>query len=414
MEATDQKNKTIMFLSQYFWPEEMATSELLSGIALELSKSGYSVQALAGQPAYWKGYGDIPRFLEREGVMVQRVKSTRLDKNTTLGRVLNSVSFSLAILLQSIFVKQPNLFIAVTNPPLLIWVARLAKILRGTSYVLIIHDVYPNIAIALNRLNETSLISRLWRMLNRWSYRGAEKIVALGECMADVLRKELSQTERSKVIVISNWADGAKIKPIPRENNILLKEWGLMDKFVVQYSGNIGLFHEIDSIVEAAKKLKNNKKIHFLFIGEGGQLPWLKNQISELGLLNISFKPFQAKEQIPLSLTACDLALVTLKYEATGFCVPSKLYGILASGKPVIGIANALTETARIIESGRCGFVVKPGDSKGLAKIIEYLSEEDEKCRQLGVAARDVFDKKYTLNNIASQYSDMLKDIVMD
>jgi len=405
------KQNSVTFLSQYFWPEQMATSELLSGIAFELFKQGFILSALAGQPAYWKEGDEIPMRVEKDGVEVRRVKSSRLDKNTTLGRILNSASFALSILFSSVFSKQPDLYIAVTNPPLLIWVTSFAKFLRGTRYILIIHDVYPEVAIALNRLNETSLISRLWRMLNRWSYRGAERIVVLGECMADVVRRNIPQVEHDKVLVIPNWADGHKIHPIPRNNHPLLKEWKLEDKFVVQYSGNIGLFHEIETIVRAAEILKNNKSIHFLFIGEGGQLPWLKEKVSELNLTNISFQPFQAKERLHLSLTACDLAFVTLKNEVAGFCVPSKLYGVLAAGKPILGVVNAQTESARVIVSSHCGVVIKPGDYKGLAEIIEELSGNPEKCRQFGVAARGIFEKEYTLNTIASQYNNMLKDI---
>ncbi|MDT8308009.1 MAG: glycosyltransferase family 4 protein [Bacteroidales bacterium] len=391
----------------------MATSELLSGVAFELSKQGVAVSALAGQPAYWKEGGDIPWVIEKDGVEVRRVRSTRLDKNTTLGRILNSTTFAFSIFINSLFRKQPDLFIAVTNPPLLIWVVRLVKLFRGTSYVLIIHDVYPDVAIALNRLGETSFISRLWRLLNRWSYRGAERIVVLGECMADVLREELPQAEQGKVVIIPNWADGEKIYPIPREENSLLKEWELEDKFVVQYSGNIGLFHEIETIVKAAEILKDNRKIHFLFIGEGGQLPWLKEKVSQLRLSNISFQPFQAKEKLPLSLTACDLALVTLKDVATGFCVPSKLYGILAAGKPVLGVVNSRAETARVIEAANCGIVIRPGDAESLARTIEQLSEDHKKCEQFGVAARAVFENEYTLSKIASQYADMFKGMSM-
>ncbi len=413
MDTLVQKNRSITFVSQYFWPEEMATSELLSGVAFELSKQGIITSALAGQPAYWKGGDEIPWVLDKEGVEIRRVKSTRMDKNSTLGRVFNTLTFAFSIFINLVLGKQPKVIVAVTNPPLLLWVARLVKLFRGTPYILVIHDVYPNVAIALNRMNEGSLISKLWRVLNRWSYRGSEKIVALGDCMADVLREELPQAERSKVVVISNWADGEKIFPVPQENNSLLKEWELEDKFVVQYSGNIGLFHEIETIVRAAEILKDNSKIHFLFIGEGGQLSWLKERVSILGLSNISFQPFQAKERLPLSLTACDLALVTLKDEATGFCVPSKLYGVLASGKPVLGVVNGRSETARTIKAGDCGVITEPGDCDGLAKVIQELSRNPATCEQYGAASRKVFDSQYMLKRISSQYAELLQHVLL-
>jgi len=403
---------TIKFLSQYFWPEEMATSELLSGIAFELSKHDYAVSALAGQPAYWKERQKIPAVIEKNGVIIRRVRSTRMDKNASFGRIINSASFALSIFFSSIFHKRAALTLVVTNPPLLIWVARLVKLLRGAHYILIIHDVYPDVAIAIDRMKATSVVANLWRRLNRWAYHGADKIIVLGECMARVLKNDLTPAEQAKVTVIPNWADGEKIIPVSRHDHSLLKKWGLDDKFVVQYSGNIGLFHEIETIVDAADKLRDNAVIHFLVIGAGGNLPWLKTRVAELGLANISFQPFQARQHLPLSLTACDLALVTLKDKATGFCVPSKLYGILAAGKPVLGVVNARSETARVIEEGQCGRMVKPGDSEGLAKTILELSRQVDICKSLGIAARRAYDRHYSLKSIETQYSKMLDSLL--
>lgn len=399
-----------LFLSHYFWPEEMATSEMLSGIAFSLSRIGISVSGLAGHPAYRGNMERLPSNVEHGGVHIRRVWSTQFDKNNVLGRVLNTSTFTISSLISCLFITRPNVMISVTNPPLLPWVSWVMHTIRGIPYVLIIHDVYPDVAVALNRIPKNSIIEKTWKFLNRLSYTKATRIVVLGECMADVLRKELSFEQHSKVVVIPNWADGQMIQPMQRKDHPLLKEWGVANKFVIQYSGNIGLFHEIETIINAAEQLKHINDIHFVFIGDGGQLPWLNRQVKERELDNVTLMPFQPKERLPLTLTACDAALVTLKDEVTGLCIPSKLYGVLAAGKPVLCVANPASESSQMVKLHSCGITVLPGDSKSLAEAIRCLKETNEDCQRYGKAARNAYENNYTLDIIASKYADMLNE----
>ncbi len=406
-----QEKKSILFLSHYFWPEEMATSVLLSGIAFKLKQAEYMVDGLAGQPAYLLVKKLLPKMVEHNGVCIKRVWSTKLNKNTTIGRIINTASFTLSALFNLLFRRQADVLITVTNPPLLLWVACVNNLIRGTKYVLIIHDVYPDVAVKLGKIKEGSMIEKLWKKLNRFSYARASKIVVLGSCMKAVIDAEISKHHQEKIEVIENWADGNFIKPYPRENHPQLIEWGLNDKFVVQYSGNLGLFHDFETMLGAAKILKDNKKVHFLFIGEGGQLPNIQHVIDKHKLKNITLKPFQPFEKLPLTLTACDLALISLKEEITGLCVPSKLYGVLASGKAVISIADKKTETSREIIKNDCGENVYPGDCKQLAEKILMYSADTNLLRCKSLNARKAFDDKYTLNVISEKYRNLIERV---
>lgn len=392
---------SVLFLSHYFWPEEMATGELVAGIAFALAEQGMPVSALAGQPAYRKPGGKLPRRMQKGSVVVRRVWSTQFDKNRAWGRVLNTATFALSTLFACLTGPKPGAILAVTNPPLLPWIACLVRLARGVPCILLIHDVYPQIAVALGKIKAGSAVDRLWRAINRWTYRSAWRIIALGECMADVVRGELPASQHEKVVVIPNWADGDAIRPLPSANHPLLMEWGLADRFVVQYSGNIGLFHEIRTIVEAAEFLPD---IHFLFLGDGGQLPWLRQHAKEKDLRNVTLLPFQPKDRLPLTLTACTVSLVTLKEESTGYCVPSKLYGVLAAGKPVIAIMNRGCESARTIERHGCGVVVAPGDSRGLAGVLSDLKNNPAEVATMGQAARAAYEHHYSLAEVAARY----------
>ena len=403
-------NHSLLFLSQYFWPEETATAEMLSGVAFELAARGFRVEAIAGQPAYHRAER-LLRRLEERGVVVRRIRSTRFDKNRSLGRVLNTATFAGSALASTVMRRRPSVLLAATTPPLLPWVARLNHRLRGTPYVLLIQDVYPQIAVALGRLRAGSAVARFWRRLNRRAYRGAAAIVALGECMAEVLRSELPPDRQSKVVAIPNWANGDAIRPRPREQHPLLAEWQLATRFVVQYSGNIGLFHDIETVLAAADWLRGSN-VHFLFLGDGGQLPGLRRAVEERRLPNVTLLPFQPRERLPLTLTACDVGLVTLKEEATGFCVPSKLYGILAAGKPVLAVMNRRCEVARVVLRYDCGAVVPPGDGETLAAEILHLKSDQALRLQMGWAARRAYEEHYTLHAVADQYVEMIGRLV--
>jgi len=401
----------VTILSQYFWPEENATSDLMSGIATGLVQQGFEVTAIAGQPSY-RDIETLPRVLEHEGVRVRRVPSTRFDKNRLPGRAINMVTFTVSLFFSSLFMRRSDAVIAVTNPPFLILVVRLLTSLRGMKSVLLIHDLYPEVAIALGHLRKGSLTARFWSAFNRWSYRGATRIIALGECMAELLRQQVPAELLERIVVIPNWANGDVIKPVPRENHPLIREWEVEGKFVVLYSGNIGRFHELETVTRAAEILaEKDSSILFQFIGDGGQLTWLKSEVGRLSLKNVAFQPFQSKERLPLSLTACDAGLVTLKKEATGCCVPSKLYGMLAAGRPVLGVLSRQSETAKTIERHGCGIVVQPGDAEGLAEGVIRLKSDPDLVNRLGEAARHAYECHYTVEKVAEAYGTLLRSV---
>lgn len=415
--------RPVMILCHYFWPEEMATSAMVSGVAFELGAKGVPILAIAGHPAYWSGAselaprgGKLPALMTRAGVSVRRVWSTRLDKNRTLGRALNTATFTLSTIWAALRAPRLRAIIAVTNPPLLLWAAALVGRLRSVPYILLIHDVYPQIATAMGKIKPGSWIDRLWGALNRWSYRGADRIIALGECMAQVLRAEIPAGQAGKVVVIPNWADGDFIKPLPRANHPKLVEWGLEGAFVAQYSGNIGLFHDIQTLIDAARILKDRAargdqrgaNITLLLIGEGAQSDRVRSALENEGLDRVKLQPFQPGGALPLTLTACDVSLVTLKREATGLCVPSKLYGQLAAGRPILCVADKASETSRTVVEGHCGIAIEPGDAEALADALIRLSEDSALAERMGAAARRVFEERFTLAAVAAGYDALL------
>ena len=397
----------LCFLSQYFHPEPGATSEMLSGVAVALARSGRRVGAIAAQPSYM-GVSKLPRKIVYEGVRILRVWSTQMSKDSAIGRILNTLTFSLSALAAALRSPPDTIHIAVTNPPLLPWVALAASVLRGRRYCLLIHDVYPDIAVKLGALGARSPVTGLWRRLNRWSYGRAERIVVLGRDMLRVIEKELLPAARPRGVVIPNWGDGRAVVPMPRGNNELLKSLGARDRFVVQYSGNIGRFHEIETVLKAAERLSGERFL-FLFIGTGRQVGAVRRAVRSEG--NVVLLPFQPRERLGETLTACDVGLVTLREGLAGLAVPSKLYGVLAAGRPLVVIAPDDSEAALVVKEERCGVIVPPGDVDRLVEVLRRMERDRSEVEAMGRAARRALERRYDLAVVARRWEALLAEL---
>ena len=279
------------------------------------------------------------------------------------------------------------------------------KKIKGQRYIFLIHDIYPDIAIKLGYLKENSPIVKLWNKINRLILKDADTIVVLGNYMKKVIEKKTRDKE--KIEVIPNWADENFIKPLEKKNNWFSKKYGLEDKFVVLYSGNIGLFQRLETIIEAAERL-TDKNIIFLFIGDGGKKEKLKELVNEKNLKNIKFLPYQPLEVLPYSLTSSDVSIITLEKGAEGLGVPSKTYNIMASGRPILALVGENCEIAEIIKESNCGFRCNQDDVDKAVKILSSLYEKQEQLKIMGERARRYFESHFTRSQITKEYFNLL------
>jgi len=196
------------------------------------------------------------------------------------------------------------------------------------------------------------------------------------------------------VRVIPNWADGKSIRPVAPEDNHLFKSWGLAEKFVVGYSGNMGRVHEFETILNAAARLRESKAV-FLFIGNGAKRNWIESRARELGLSNVHFQPYQPRGTLSNSLSLPNVHLISLLPTAEAYVFPSKLYGILAAGRPVILVGDPHGEIAGILNKARCGDTVEVGDPSGLAAAIIRQMNDLALSKEYGGNARRIFEDRF-------------------
>ncbi len=400
----------VTIVTQYFHPDESATGQLLTDLAVELEKLGCDVSVVTGFPSYWGEEKEITENEELENVEVKRVFNTQLDSKERLGSIVNGLSFYLSAFKKLLGSRSEKPLLIVTNPPFLPYIGYFVKKLKDRKYMVIVHDVHPDSAVTIGFMKD-GLFADIWRWFNKRMYGGASKLVSLGCKMTDILEEKLPKDDDpDKIVEIPNWADGEFLRPIDKEDNWFAEEHGLRNEFVVLYSGNLGWTHDLDTLIEAAEYLEG-EDIRFLFIGDGAQKESLVKKVDEKDLDNVTFLPFQPIENLPYSLTAGDVTVISTKKEAEGLCVSSKLYPSLAVGKPVLALASEDSEVGKVVEEGECGVRIEQRDYKKVAERLKGLRDNPELREEMGGKARELFENNYTKEHSAKKYFEMIKEV---
>lgn len=405
MSAEITNRRRLWVISELYYPEETSTGYYLTRIAEGLAKD-FDVMAVSGQPNYSARGVLAPKRERRKGVEIFRVAGTTLDKNVIIFRIINMLTLSFSVFLTAVWRFRPkDRVLVVTNPPAVPFIVALAAQLRGSVYSLLIHDNYPEILVAAGKARETSLFTRSLSYLNRWLYKHAAKIIVVGRDMDELVSKKISGLD-VPIAVIPNWAELETVSPAERSENALLADLNLLEKFVVLYAGNMGPPNDLASIVEAAAifQEEKNEDIHFVFIGAGVKRSWLVKQVEARHLSNITVLDPKPRSEQAVFLNACDLSLVSLVDKMLGVSMPSRTYNILAAGKPILAIADAFSEVARIVDEESVGWVVAPGDAPGVVSAIEDASGRRNELDEMGKRARQAAEEKYSLEVAIEKY----------
>ncbi len=401
----------IIFLNRFFYPDESATSQLLSELAFSLAEKNLDIYVIASGLRYDDSNAILKRREVIRGVKVFRCRTSRFGRASLLGRMVDYLSYYVSCTYTLAKIARTNdIIVAETDPPLIsIPAAIIARFVRA-KLINWIQDLFPEVAVRLNVKGFNFPLSILMKKLRNMSLNIAEVNIVLGDCMAERLREE-GISEKS-VKVIHNWSDSRKIHPVNSNFNSLIKRWNLENKFVVGYSGNMGRVHDFHTILGAIKKLRKETNIVFLFIGNGSQKPWVEDEVLRLGLTNVMFVPYQPYDKLSESLSAPDVHLITLKPDMEGLSTPSKFYGIAAAGRPVVFIGNQDGEIARIIKKENCGKTVSLGDVNGLVNVLKTLKYQKRQCSKMGDFARQVLVEKYDSSIAFNKWSLVLRDLI--
>jgi len=399
----------LTILSQFYPPDYAATGQLLEELATELITKGIDVEVFVGQPGYAYDQDLASPQEIRKGILVRRTRTSRLWPKRIRGRAVGGVLYCVRALVKMRFAaRRGDVILATTEPPYLIVVAYLLGLLYRRPYVCLIYDVYPDVAVTLGVVAETHWIVKFWRWLNQLTWQNADAIIVLSKTMRQLIT-DRHPNLAPKISIIHNWADAEMIKPIAKSQNWFAQENGFDRVFTVLYSGNLGRCHDLKTVMEAALILRD-EPIRFAFIGAGAKLQECLNFVELHQLENCVFLPFQAKDVLPYSLTACDLNLVSVSEESEGLVAPSKFYGCLAAGKAIAVICPPHSYLRGIIDGAQCGRAITNGDGEALAQFIRELQQNPDLSQQMGENGRAYLVKNFTLPKIADQYLKVLEN----
>ena len=394
----------ILVLNQYYWPGVEATAQLLSQLCEALA-ADHDVTVVTGRL-----HGqDLPLEETRNGVRIVRVRSTSYERSQLHRRAMNYASYLGDTALTALRGERPDLVLYMTDPPVVGDIGLLVARRFGSPLLVISQDVFPEIAERVKRLEQPLVLGALRQLVGLY-LRRADRVVAIGETMKERLEKKGAPSER--VEVIPNWVDTSELAPQPRRN-AWSGEQGVDDAFVVMHSGNVGHAQDLDALVRAATFLRDLERLQILVIGFGARHGELEALAERLEVKHIvRFLGYQPRHRLSLSLASADLHYLGLARGLSGYVVPSRVYGILAVGRPVLVSADADSETVRLVEDAGCGIVVPPGRPDLVAAVIRDAIEGRLSLDGMGERGRAWVEREADREVAFDRYRRLVADVV--
>jgi colanic acid biosynthesis glycosyl transferase WcaI len=400
----------IIFVNRYFSPDESATSRMVSDLAFRLAQRDVSVAVVTSRQLYENPEAALPPRETIRGVEVHRVWTATHGRSRLLGRALDYASFHVSAGFELLrLLNRGDLVVAKTDPPLISIAGALAASWNGAHLINWLQDLFPEVATALAPGAVPKPVAAVLRSARDWSLRTALMNVALSEGMQS--RLIARGVDRGHVTVVPNWANVEEVVPMPTQSSQTRRRLGLEGSFVVGYSGNLGRAHEFDTLLGAARLLQSDPDIAFLITGGGAKAAALQQATQDAGLTNTVFQDYQPPERLSDSMAAADIHFVSLLPSLEGLIVPSKIYGILAAGRPALFVGDTRGDVARMIQQFDCGIVVAVGDSARLAGEIRALRDDPERLRSMGQRARANALSYCTSDHAVGQWMRMLEGV---
>jgi colanic acid biosynthesis glycosyl transferase WcaI len=397
-------HKKFLLVSQVFYPDQVSTANLFTNLCCVLAEDGVDVEVWSAHPSYTE-LKRQPEIMEYKGIKIRYLHSTNFTKSNLPGKILNTFTFSVSAGLKILFSRDKTPVWTHTTLPLVGIVLSFICSLKKRKFVYILLDIFPEGLIRVGRVSGKNPLILLWQRFFIRSLKKSEKIIVIGRDIKKWIDDICTECQK-KTEYIPHWQDENLIYPINFEESIFIREMGLKGKFVVQYSGNMGIWNEMATLGKAVRK--NPENVEFIFVGGGVRKKELLDEFPAENQNNVLILPFQPNENLSNILSASHVHLVTLKEGLEGMAVPCKIYGILAAGRPVIAMVPENSEIAYTVKEDNCGFVINPSDLSGLMETIDLLKNDQNLIVQLGRNSREAFLKKYTTRIISERYKALL------
>jgi glycosyltransferase involved in cell wall biosynthesis len=398
--------KRIVFVEQFYYPEGWGGAELTRDVTIALANAGFDVEVICGSDQYSPVEGDPGPDPRSFGVRINRISSL-LAGRIHHRKLLRQLWFYVRLIPRLAFRVKPLLFISQTNPPLGVVLTALAAKVWRRPLIIIAMDVYPEVLVAHGLVTAGSVLGRVLRSVFDWSYRSAARVVSLGPVMTQRLR-----AKTPAIVEISNWATGP-LALVPRERNRLRASLALGDGLTILYSGNLGIGHEFDTLLEGfAAALRSDDSLNLVVIGVGKRLDEVRATVARLGIEPaVRFLDFLPADRLPESMGLADVAVVTLREGFEGLIVPSKLLGYMARGLPVLYIGPP-SDVEHFVLASAGGLSIRNGDVAGVESAILGMSRDRPLTASLGAAGREAYERELAREHGLERYVALVHDVV--
>ena len=411
----------ILILSLVFAPDGVSTSVIVSELAYDLKEKGYEVTVLTTYPHYnndeearvrqplKRRWGGLFYQSDYHGIPVWHT-AMRPKGRRSLGRILDYMIFHVISIFLGVLVIRQQAVVFAVSPPLTIGIVGwVLAVFKRAKLIYNVQELYPDTAIMMGVLSEKSLVTKILKRVELFIYERSSALAVICQPFAEsIAAKHISL---QKIRVIPNFVDIEFVQPGPK-NNPLAKELGLEDKFVVLYAGNIGMTQSFDTLLEVAKRLCDESNIVFLVVGDGVRRSRIETQVREQQLINVKLLPYQPRSRVPDIYATSDLCLVPLMAGTAKTTVPSKLYTIMASGRPALVAVDEDSDLVQTVRNAQCGIVVRPDDTDALLNGIRQAFSNQVPLRNLGRNGRSYVEQHLSRRVVSEQYHALIQQVV--
>jgi colanic acid biosynthesis glycosyl transferase WcaI len=404
----------LLVLCPHFAPDAAPTGEVMTSIVTELVARGHRLHVVSALPWYvdhrieegWTGR--IVRHQDTDWGRITRVHPFPTDKGNIPARAMAFGGFTALVAGMALTAQRPDAVLAM-SPPLTLGAAGwLAARARGAPFVFNIQDVFPDVAIELGVITNPTLVA-LASGLERQTYLHADAVTVLSEDLRSNVAAKIAGHRPERVRVIPNFVDVERIKPVDPDNSYR-REFGLTGRTVVMYAGNVGFSQSLDLVLSAAAALSHESHVVFVINGGGSARSDLEHKAA--GLTNVRFVDHQPKDRLPELLAAADVHVVPLRKGLARASVPSKMYSILAAGRPIVASVDPGTEVATVVERAGAGLTVPPDDPEAFTKAIARLVSDREEAARMGAAGRVFVENWASPAAVAAQYEALFRELI--